>query len=68
MAIDEAEQDVDHQQADLGVFGEGEGEQRLQERAGQRRQHVGGLEARRHLERIGEGGEREGEREEWFRW
>ena len=62
MAIDEAEQDVDHQQADLWVFGEGEGEQRLQERAGQGRQHVGGLEAGRHLDPTGEG-----EREEWFR-
>lgn len=52
MPVDEAQQDLEDQQPHLRVLVQGEGEQRLQEGAGQRRQHVGGLEACRHLERT----------------
>lgn len=52
MPVDEAQQDLEDQQPHLRVLVQREGQQRLQEGAGQRRQHVGGLEACRHLERT----------------
>ena len=55
MTIDEADEDVQDQQADLGVLHQREGEQRVQERRGQGCQHVGGLEAHRHLQTDREG-------------
>lgn len=47
--VDEAEEDLEHQQSNLGVVREREGEQRLQERAGKSCEHVGGLKTCRHL-------------------
>lgn len=50
MPVDEAQEDLEDQQPHLRVLVQREGQQRLQEGAGQRRQHVGGLETGRHLE------------------
>lgn len=50
MPVDEAQEDLEDQQPHLRILVEGEGQQWLQEGAGQRRQHVGGLETRCHLE------------------
>lgn len=47
--VDEAEEDLEHQQSNLGVVRQREGEQRLQERAGESCEHVGGLKTCRHL-------------------
>lgn len=50
MPVDEAQEDLEDQQPHLRILVQREGQQRLQEGAGQRRQHVGGLETCRHLE------------------
>lgn len=47
--VDETQEDLEHQQADLWVLCQREGQQRFQERAGQCCQHVGGLETCCHL-------------------
>lgn len=47
--VDEAQEDLQDQQPYLRILVEREGQQRLQEGAGQRRQHVGGLETCCHL-------------------
>lgn len=49
MAIDEADEDFQDEQADVRVLQQREGQERVQEGAGQSRQHVGALEAARHL-------------------
>lgn len=50
MPVDEAQEDLEDQQPHLRILVQREGQQWLQEGAGQRRQHVGGLETCRHLE------------------
>ena len=50
--IDERDEDGQNQQADLRILHQGEGEQRLQEGGGQRRQQVAALIALRHLRRA----------------
>lgn len=49
MAIDEADEDFKHEQADVCVLQQREGQERVQERAGKSHQHVGALEAACHL-------------------
>lgn len=66
MAIDEADEDVQDQQADLRILHQREGEQRVQEGRRQGRQHVGGLEAHSHLQADREGvAVRRRDRERW---
>lgn len=66
MAIDDADENLQDQQAHLGVLHQREGEQRVQEGGGQGCQHVGGLEAHRHLEPDRQGGGKEGESLHFF--
>lgn len=49
MPVDETQEDLEDQQPHLRILVQREGKQRLQERAGQSCQHVGGLETCRHL-------------------
>lgn len=50
MAIDEADEDLEDEEAYLGILHEGGGEQPVQEGAGKRRQHVTALEAHGDLQ------------------
>lgn len=50
MAIDEADQDLEDEQAYVRVLQQREGQERVQEGAGQSRQHVRALEAACHLD------------------
>lgn len=50
MAIDEADEDFEDEEAYLSILHEGRGEQPVQESAGKRRQHVTALEAHGDLQ------------------
>lgn len=50
MAIDEADEDFEDEEANLSILHEGRGEQPVQEGAGKRRQHVTALEAHGDLQ------------------
>lgn len=53
MAIDEADEDFEDEQADVCVLQQCEGQERVQEGAGHGRQHVRALESTRHLDGRG---------------
>lgn len=53
MAIDEADEDFEDEQADMCVLQQCKGQEWVQEGAGQSYQHVCALEAARHLDSRG---------------
>ena len=56
MAIDDVEQDLEHQLPQLAVLHQGDGEERVEEGRRQGSRHGLGLEARGHLRRRETGG------------
>lgn len=61
MAIDEADEDFEDEEAYLSILHEGRGEQPVQEGAGKSRQHVTALEAHGDLQASRKKKGREGE-------